>query len=228
MVTLQDWDSIFFGYSIGKILIKKENDFDLKCLKVNSSHFKLIYVFSDHEITPSNELKLVDIKVLLSKTCESQKIEGDIIEFNSELHSYDQLLDLAFLSGSYSRYRLDENFKNDEFKKLYKEWLDKSIGKIISDKVFINQCNDKLSGFVTLDCRSSKNANIGLIAVNSSCQGRNIGSRLIKTCENYAFANGCDKIEVCTQKNNEAAMKLYKKNGFEVNNVQYIYHLWNK
>lgn len=228
MVALQDWDTNFFGYRVGKIVITGKNSLDLTRLKDNFSHFKLIYIFSDYELPPKKELKLVDVKIMFSKVCEFQKFDNEITEFNSKSHSYDQLLNLTYLSGSYSRYRLDENFKHDEFRKLYKEWLDKSIDNIIAEKVFIKKCKDEISGFITLGINNLNIANIGLIAVNPNYQGRNIGSNLIKACENYALRNGCEIIEVPTQKNNEAAMKLYEKNDFEVKNVQYIYHLWNK
>lgn len=228
MVTLLDWDTNFFGYDIGKCTITRTNNFDIKELKNSLSHFKLIYVFSDYELPPQKGLNLVDIKVLFSKVCEFHECDDKIIRFNSKKHNYEQLLKLTYLSGSYSRFRLDKNFENDEFKRLYKEWLDKSIDNIIADKVFIKKSQDEISGFITLNINHLNIAKIGLIAVDTNYQGKNIGSNLIKACDNYSLKNGCENIEVSTQKNNEAAMKLYKKIGFQIKNMIYIYHLWNK
>jgi len=228
MVTLLDWDTNFFGYDIGKYTITRNSSFDIKDLKDSFSHFKLIYIFSDYELQPKKGLNLVDVKVLFSKVCEFNKYEDEIIEFNSNIHNYDQLLNLTYLSGSYSRFRLDTNFENDEFRKLYKEWLDKSIDNIIADKVFIKKNQNKLNGFITLNINNLNTANIGLIAVDPNYQGKNIGSNLINACENYSLKNGCKNIEVSTQKNNKGAMKLYIKNGFQIKNIKYIYHLWNK
>lgn len=228
MITRLEWDSNFFGYPIGKISISKNEAIDLKEFQTVYNDYKLIYVFSDYLIQNNSQIKLVDTKVKFLKNCEKDSKLKEIVEYDSSIHNYSQLEQLAYLSGKYSRYKLDQNFENGEFKKLYKEWLTSSIGKTIADKIFIFADQNNIGGFITLNNLQKQETSIGLIAVAPNYQGQHIGSKLIRYCENESLLHGSSKISVFTQSENEAAMKLYKKNGFEINSIQYIYHIWNK
>jgi dTDP-4-amino-4,6-dideoxy-D-galactose acyltransferase len=175
-----------------------------------------------------DELILADVKVTWEKQCLNQERSNKIIEYNSNIHDYNEVLNLALLSGNFSRFRTDSNFKNNEFYNLYKEWLNKSINKKIADIVFIYQVGEKIVGFITIGKSNAETSHIGLIAVDPSYQGKKIGSDLINVSLNYSTNNNYKKIEVETQKENIPAMRLYEKNSFNIKSIQYIYHLWNK
>jgi ribosomal protein S18 acetylase RimI-like enzyme len=51
---------------------------------------------------------------------------------------------------------------------------------------------------------------------------------LLNEANNYANYNNSSIITVVTQEKNERAMAFYLKNGFNVKNRTYIYHLWKK
>ena len=148
-------------------------------------------------------------------------------EFDLKIHSYEELLDLAFLSGNLSRFKVDSNFSNNEFEKLYKEWVNNSINKKIAFKTFVKTVQKKVVGFITLGEKDADTAKIGLIAVNEMFQGKRIASKLIKSCEIISKQNKYAGLEVSTQFSNNQAMAFYKKNDFEINKITYIYHLWN-
>ena len=183
--------------------------------------------FLDSEINTDLNWRLVDKKVLFTKKLELSNDNSDIEEYKSIKHSYQELLDLTYLSGNSSRFFQDANFNNNEFEKLYKEWIDKSISNEIAFKVLIKSINNKIAGFVTLGKDDDETSQIGLIAVNKLFQGRNIATSLIKECENLSLQKGYSKLNVTTQLNNKAAIKLYKRNNFRINSIKYIYHFWN-
>ncbi|MDT0686581.1 GNAT family N-acetyltransferase [Autumnicola psychrophila] len=231
MVQKAEWDSNFFGFPVGKVNLKSVDNFEEVILA--SEKFKLVYVFSDVEINEPS-LDLVDKKIIYKKALEANKeinpVEGngDLTSFDPKIHSYDHLLELAHLSGTYSRFKLDSNIPGSRFLEMYKLWLDNSINKKIAFETLVSITEGNISGFVTLGKKDSDCSQIGLIAVNGDYQGRSIGSRLISECEILSQGKGFSSIEVTTQGENKAACGLYEKNNFNIKSAQYIYHLWNK
>ncbi len=227
MISKAEWDSKFFGYPIGIWKIKEGDNFDLKKILAKSKKFKLVYIISEMDLEDIPLLKLMDKKVIYSKQLSTPKNSEQILEYAPEIHSYDQLLNLAYLSGIYSRFKRDENFMGNEFCLLYKEWLDKSIDKKLSFKVLIKHLEDEIAGFVTLNKKDTYTSEIGLIAVGEKFQGRNIGTKLIQECEFLSLEQNLKIIEVATQYENSSARRLYEKNNFSIKNITNIYHYWN-
>jgi len=227
MVKKLDWDSNLFGYPVGLQKINSKEIFDIEKFIEASKNYRLVYIYSDIELNVGLNLELVDKKVIFHKLNELNKNLSEIVEFNTQRHSYQELLDLAYLSGISSRFQIDTNFKNNEFIKLYKQWVDNSINGKIAFKILIKHINNKIAGFITLRIINNGTTQIGLIAVNKLFQGRNIASSLIKECESISLDNGYSNIEVATQFDNKPAIKLYEKNNFSVKSKTYIYHFWN-
>jgi len=227
MVKKLEWDSNFFGYQVGLKTINSIEEFQLDSLMEELKTFKLIYVYSDVELSENNNLLLVDTKVDFFKSLENDFDVTEIEEFDLNTHSYKELLDLAYLSGNVSRFKVDSNFSNNEFEKLYKEWVNNSVNKIIAFKTLVKTINNKVVGFITLGEKDSDTAKIGLIAVNEMFQGKRIASKLIESCEMISKQKKYSGLEVSTQFTNSKAMAFYKKQNFHIKNTTYIYHLWN-
>lgn len=231
MIQIQslDWDSNFFGYKVGKINLIDIN-FD-EILKIDTQDYKLIYLFSAKEI-PDEILdkisgKLVDIKVeLIKKT--SKEIANNPINFQVKKINVltDELIKLVFESGIYSRYRLDQNFINNEFERMYRAWIQKSLTDSNSEVIGVFDHNE-LIGFISLSLKNGI-ADIGLIAVDEKARGLKIGSKLLDESNIFALKNKSEFITVVTQANNIQAMRLYERNGFEIKHKNYIYHIWKK
>jgi len=85
---------------------------------------------------------------------------------------------------------------------------------------------NNIDGFITLVTRES-HAEIGLIAVNPLLRGQGIGTELIKHTITEAYTLGYKTIKVVTQLENKAAISLYNKSGFEIEDITYVYHYWN-
>lgn len=229
MIEEVKWDSKFFNFPIGSFRIKEQMQWDLNKFIAESKKFNLVYIFSETKLEHDSFIKLVDRKVIYSKKLVSNVNPiNEVVDFDSKYHNYSDLLDLGYLSGTLSRFKLDSKFSNKEFKNLYKVWIDNSLSGEIAFKVFVKMELNKIAGFVTLMETNIQTSQIGLIAVNPEFQGRNIASDLIKKSELASLSCGFMNLEVATQYDNLAARKLYEKNNFEIKKIEYIYHLWNK
>jgi dTDP-4-amino-4,6-dideoxy-D-galactose acyltransferase len=219
------WDSNFFGYKVGKMELGGNEELPSVCIDIET--YKLIYIFSSQQIV-NNQIncvsaQLVDVKLLLAKSVSSNNNQDKSIVLLTKLT--DDLIDLAIQSGLYSRFKLDSTFKNNEFERLYTTWISSSIDS--NDVVVFGYINNqKLVGFITLSTKNNS-ADIGLIAVDETQRGMNIGGKLISMADVYAQQNGLTQITVNTQQENSSALKFYIKNGFDILNRTHIYHLWN-
>jgi dTDP-4-amino-4,6-dideoxy-D-galactose acyltransferase len=228
MITRLEWDSSVFGYPVGKAKFERSKDFKFNDFKFISSEFELVYVFSKERITGEYEgLYPVDRKVVLARKTERMiDIDLPTVELYQG-ETTEQLLNLAYQSGKYSRFNRDINFVSNEFEKLYKIWIEKSISRKLSNKVFICSSRCGLIGFSTLLMKKDV-AEIGLIAVDIKSRGKGIGSSLILNSVNYAYENKYSQIQVTTQLENSKAIEVYEKNGFEIIELTYVYHYWNR
>jgi dTDP-4-amino-4,6-dideoxy-D-galactose acyltransferase len=228
MIKRLDWDSNFFGYEIGKMVVNPKNEFSIGELKDND--YKLIYVFSDEPID-TNELILVDTKVIFHKLIEEDKkksINSDRCEpFNLVKHDLNKLENMAIESGKYSRFKLDSNFQKNEFERLYLEWIYQSYQKKMALEVLVYSVDEELAGFITITNKNKNLSDIGLVAVDPKFQGKGIGGILLDAAEKYSFVNGYKEIQVVTQEDNINAAKLYRKKGFDFDSKTYIYHYWS-
>lgn len=220
-----EWDSNLFGYNVGRLD-------DTNFRSQDSSDFKLLYLYSDKEIIEL-EKNLVDKKITFIYQISDSRISGEqssnilIQPYEDLIHDYNELLTLTYESGIYSRFYVDKNFQNNEFEKLYKIWIDNSLKKINALDVFVAVEEKTILGFVTLERKTPEIAAIGLIAVSSRVRGKKIATNLIQHIKKIAKENNFKQIQVVTQLDNLPAVKLYESNGFKLNEVKYIYHIWN-
>jgi dTDP-4-amino-4,6-dideoxy-D-galactose acyltransferase len=226
VITKLIWDSDFFGFEVGKNIVLNPNDIDL----TKTQPFVLTYLFSLEQLGELKD-KLVDIKCEYVKALSNEPKEymSKIEEFSTTKYTFDEIKEIVYLSGKYSRFRMDKNLKVVDFEKLYTIWFEKSVFKSTLDKckILIIKENETIAGFVTLDFEDDNNARIGLIATNNQFQGKGYASDLIKACERECFNRNIIYLKVATQGMNDAANKLYKKNNFMLQSKTYIYHHWN-
>ncbi len=125
----------------------------------------------------------------------------------------------------YSRFKIDPYFRNNEFERLYTEWIEKSVERRLANEVLIYNEGDELLGFITLALRE-KTGSIGLIAVDENQRGKAIGKKLIRAALAYFKDHKITTVEVVTQKANYAACRFYESCGFKIKSIVNIYHLW--
>lgn len=232
MIQRLEWDSAFFGYDVAGL--KLEHPDELKNLPDPGWQYNLLYLFVDATKDDPAAIRalwpsavLADKKVVYYKKLSPvpECDDPEIVRFAAQPVSQ-AFYKLAWSSGVYSRFRLDSRIGEEKFRQMYSEWLDKSVGRQIAEEVFIAGPADAPYGFITIGKKKGR-YDIGLIAVDAAVRNAQIGSRLIRRAEAYAWSNGIDELQVVTQQDNTGACRFYEKNGFETESITHIYHIWN-
>ena len=226
MIKHLDWDSSFFSKKIGMLELSNDSNFP-----EIQNDFDLIYVLSDKEIAVDifnfdesySENKIVFSKKIVQKW---ELADVNIFSVNTDTPK-EELYELAFESGKFSRFKLDPNFKQFEFEKLYKKWVDNSFTTEFADAVLIYKKQNKILGFVTYKVLD-KQATVGLIGVCSQYQGTGIGKKLIQSVEIDLANSGVDELRIPTQLQNELACLFYTKMGYEIIENHILKHYWKK
>ena len=225
MIKKLNWDSEFFNLKIGEVSYK-----DSKSLN-DQLEFDLLYVYSysNFELQIKNfENTFSEVKLSFVKKISANKfIEPKIFSINDIDVNVNVIYELAFESGKNSRFLLDEKFSSNDFKRLYKKWVDNSVSKTIAEDILIYYDNNKVEGFVSYKIEN-KNATIGLIAVASNSQGKGIGGKLLNQIESILDKQNIEKLIIPTQLVNTQACNFYKKHGYFIEETKYIKHYWKK
>lgn len=110
----------------------------------------------------------------------------------------------------------DASFGADRFSR-------RQLAYLIADaqgSVYIAEYEDVVVGYMSVLRRSGSSVlRIYSIAVHPAARGRQIGQRLIDTAIEYAAQHSLSMISLEVRVDNEAAINLYKKNGFIVSSV---------
>ena len=228
-IKLLEWDTEFFGYEVGEMFCRQNI---ATLLEENRLKFRLIYFKVDPNDVHLNEECIRNNGVLVDKKITFVKqgllkstINDDSISLMKNEEVGSELVDLAIQSGEYSRFKVDSNFKNNEFEKLYKHWIENSINTNYAEKVIVAKEGNRFIGLLTLGIKNSK-TNIGILAVNDEYRGKGIGQRLIQSSFQESLQLGFQNIEVVTQLDNIKACNFYEKMGFAPKHIENVYHFW--
>ncbi|MDH6308488.1 dTDP-4-amino-4,6-dideoxy-D-galactose acyltransferase [Dysgonomonas sp. PFB1-18] len=235
MIEYLQWDSDFFEKKIGRIycssnMPKSELAELLRCAK--EQNYELLYCFGDeHFFVETELLNIYDGSLVDRKVIFTMHIEGMPDDDLADIHVFEEtalkneMLELAYLSGGYSRYKTDHHFTDKDFRHFYKTWMQNSINGAIADKVFVAYRDSLIAGMVTVK-KSAMAGTIGLIATNANMHGNGYGRRLVNKVKRYLYEDGIMELDVATQLDNEPACRFYNKCGFKVKSINNIYHFW--
>lgn len=193
-------------------------------------NYRLLY----YRANPNNEklnLLAQNLRGVLvdEKVTFAQKIPQEFPYSKAKLYQasilHPDLLQLALQSGAFSRFKLDKNFKNNEYEKLYTAWIENSVRKEIAKEIIIYQPENEIVGMLTLAMQPSV-ACVGLLAVNPDHQNQGIGRELFWKAFEIAKAWQVIHLQIVMQKANEKACFFYEKMGFEIKKIENIYHFW--
>lgn len=222
------WDSQFFNKKIGKVVVGKDYS-NLNLTIKNIKDYDLVYLFSEEALVKFNN-DLVDIRITLSARSSSlvyQSGNCEVRPFEIESDSFEELLSLVLRSGNVSRFNKDKMFSKKDYLRLYTYWIKKDIDNIESNKVFVCNNGDKLSGFITIEDVHEESPKIGLLAVQEDSEGKGIATLLVNKAKEYCLENKKFFLKVSTQFENKRAMAFYEKNDFNIIEKTFIYHIWN-
>ena len=224
-----NWDSEFFNLNVGKveltgISLKDITDlykYDLVYFFINPNDFSI-----NKQLVEAQAL-LVDEKVTYcKKVSEISSTDINISSYTRKLmHSDEDVVRIGLQSGIFSRFNLDPGFTKNDFERLYTTWMNRSIDREVADEVFVYQENDKIIGTVTVREVNNK-GDIGIFAVDAMTRGKKIGTKLLNHVNAYCIEKCYEGLQVITQKANADACKFYEKNGFTIDSVINVYHLW--
>lgn len=217
-----NWDSEFFKLHIGKIVLDVTSKLDFYEIKdyVSASEFDLVYIFSKKRLDGINPID--QKRTYIWQPSSTLVVDNSIVNF---VGFPDTLYDLAYQAGHKSRFKLDSNISESDFRRLYRLWIDNSLNGSFADHVKVYMANRVPIGFITAK-KNPDRISIGLIAVNSEARGKGIGKRLMASIMDMG-----DKVnlpvEVVTQADNIGACRFYESLGFVIKEESYIYHFWN-
>ena len=232
MIEYLEWDSNFLGFKVGSISQLNTVTLEQELKNANSENYKLIYMFAAADcFLPEDFLqkyngKLVDRKVLYAQELSDKTIVNyDQTTLYTSPEVSDDLLQLAYESGKYSRFKLDKNFAPEVFANMYKLWIKNSVNGQIADRIYVVERNNKKVAMLTLK-EKSEAMQIGLISTSIESQGKGYGKQLINRTKQTAIELGLKYIEVPTQYDNKQACRFYEACGFQVKSITNIYHFW--
>lgn len=221
MIKELSWDSEFFNIKIGEWNTDDSLDAD-------PTVFDLVYVKSGGSDTPQlngfqnvfTETRVIFAKQLVRQYAEQQNIRS--VSVNDDINI---LYELAYESGKFSRFKLDERFGQHNFEKLYRAWVDNSLSHRFADDVIVFTENNVLKGFATYKVYAGF-AGIGLIAVDPGMQGKGIGKKLLDHIESILVSKEVTELRIPTQLENKAACAFYTRQNYKIAETIYIKHYW--
>lgn len=245
MIKRLEWDSECFGYEVGTVSIGTD-DFSYYEFIKEAEAYQLVYIFSKNNLTHlSSDVKKVDEKITLKKdlqpplfsvqgrreSAENDSPSGTIFDFDvidfvdAPIKDFKKaFVDLALISGEYSRFKIDRRLNNQEFERLYHFWAYKAL--VEDDKGLVYVKEGELRGMITLMMALNGTYKISLLAVHPSTRNQGVGRALISKALTTGINSGSRTLLVTTQRANIAAMALYQKAGFEVTDACHVYHWW--
>ena len=232
-----EWDSIFFGIPIARILPAKLSvvELDQVISRLKKENVKLAYWASnpnDEESQTAAQLFhgfLADKKVTFVMDIrkipeQSDTFDWIIAEYTDTLPCAD-LENLAIQAGICSRFKRDFRIPERKFVDLYLLWIRNSVNRQMADAVLVAHLSGNIVGMVTVVEKKGRGC-IGLLAVNEDMRGKTLGVALVRAAQAWARRRGLRFAQVVTQGENIASCNLYKKCGYRIEKVEYFYHFW--
>jgi dTDP-4-amino-4,6-dideoxy-D-galactose acyltransferase len=234
MYHILDWDSNFFGFKVAQLNTKVPGKVEFNKLveDLRNQQIKLVYTFIDPSDIECNQNiisfggKLVDEKTIYKKLIlksEAKPVDPSITIYTGPVT--EKLESLSIQTSHKSRFRIDTNFKDGTSDRLFKQWIANSVNRINAQEVWVYWNQSSIAGLITLSINSDA-GKIGLIGVDTSLRNKGIGFELLNCTEHYLSGLEISRLEVVTQRANIEACRFYEKNGFSIDHVQNVYHLW--
>ncbi len=233
---LLKFDTKIFGFKVAKILPDKLPLAKLRDILTELKNQKVRLVFWQSKSSDQKSQKaakklggflsseqvtyLLNLKKLASLPKTAAKIE--IYRAKTPSASMKQL---AVSIGALSRFGTDPKIPKKIFHRLYHAWIKNSVTGAAADRVLVVRDKNKIIGMVTLSSKNGR-GDIRLIAVDSKCRGKKLGTKLAYAALKYFIKKGYAKAQVVTQKANLPACHLYKKCGFRLEKIDNFYHFW--
>jgi len=228
------WDSRFFHRRVGKLSLNAATSLDELLQSAYQKRYDLLYIYSHIQIQERliRKYALLDVggHITFAKNLSSDSLAKvrPVLEIRElQLDTLTpELLEIAFLSGHLSRFKIDLSLPAGSFERLYETWLANTLENRPKTSIYTYHSDDRVVGLITSELHQTK-CNIGLLAVSQSHQGQGIATKLIRYVYDVCTINKVASIEVKTQLSNKCAIGLYLKNSFAESERSFLYHAHN-
>ena len=229
-INLLEWDSTFFQIKIGEIFIENDED---DPIELGDFNFDMILAKGEREFM----LNITGFKnsyngslILFEKNIKTFS-NNDVANINTvkegDHYNIEELYEIAYESGKFSRFKMDRNFDQDAFKNLYMKWVENSLNSTFADEFLVFKDRENILGFITFKIQNGS-CDIGLLGIKPGEQGKGIGGKLLAAVENKVLPQGVQNIKVKTQQVNVPAINFYEVKGFREKRKNFIKHYWKK
>ena len=126
------------------------------------------------------------------------------------------------------------NWNPDLFKSV-KEVISKEEfeNRIKNEEIFVAKKEKEIIGYVIFNIKEKevpsmryrKQLNIEVIKKKKKHRGKGFGTKILKGIKEIAKSKGCTDLYLTVNKENENAISVYEKFGFEVKNIAYMMKL---
>lgn len=232
-----DWDSNFFGFSIGRIYANGLTVERLRRELERAKHEKMKFIElfcdapDDQSIYSSESLgfHLADLRITLKRKPEEDikedKTHKDLIFKEADRTDINRLKTMSkglFQSSRYYRY---QKFDSNKADLMFQLWIEKSVLGEFDDELYCLYDATDILALCSLKYRGNT-ASIGLFGINSAHQGKGLGSLILKQVLHLLYKRRFTDVAVITQGRNSGALHLYQKNGFCLAMITLCYYKW--
>jgi len=236
MVQFLKFDTKIFGFKVARILTPKLSLAKLRSIlnKLKSQDIRLVYWSSASADKKSQRAakklagflssEQITYLIDLKKIARLPKTSTEIETYRAKTPAA-TMKQLAIQIGTLSRFGTDPKIPKKLFHKLYYAWIKNSVNGTAANKILVTRHKNKIVGMIAISTKN-KRGDIRLLAVDSECRGKKLGTKLVHAALNYFIKKGYPKAQVVTQKSNLPACHLYKKCGFRHKQTDNFYHFW--
>lgn len=232
-----EWDTKYFGINCARVnLSGAVKESEKREILAFCSPYQFVTIANKYSNNQNNRWLgwvpgtfLADINVQFNmQLVNLQKVPDENILITNTYDGCDKILDIAEDAFQYSRFFHDPKLPVRQARSIYKYWTAEGFHQ--ENKYFALYCKAKEPvGYVLFSFQKEEDYGcIELIAVERSQLGQGIGSALINATQIYLKEQAISRLQVGTQAENQAAMRLYNGCGFQYNYCTCIYHLWNQ
>ncbi len=226
---LLSWDTDVIGAPVAKIIPERLTLEKLQDIlnQLRAQQIQLVYWVSDSQDSISQKAArqmkgfLADHKI--TYLCDLTQLKNiptidTLIESYPKQNPDESLLGLGYLAGLYSRFKADPKITDEQFKKVYGQWVINSANRKIAQEVFVIKKQNKNVAMITLGEKNNR-GDIGLLAVDPQFHGQQFGTKLVQAAQAWALNKGYKFGQVVTQQTNLPACALYEKCGYCIEKI---------
>jgi len=228
-----EWDTQYFGVASARLELESEiSRTDVDEITGLARQYEFITIRNRGNNSHNNILIgthtnafLTDCNVYYRRAADIERQIDSCISIKDELDYNDEIMQLAGISFSNSRFFKDPFISKKKAGRVYSEWINNAFSK--KGRYFIlYQETGMPVGFLLCSVSSESELSCELIAVNPKFKKRGIGRKLLDAFHALSLELKTQMIMIPTQADNLPATRLYSSDGFLPGEFHTIYHWW--